>query len=116
MRKLRGHSLGIDQGEHQLFSDFENGGDMWTSTGPRERRERIDFSEKFLTPPVVQVSLSLWDISNSANLRADLGAENVTEDGFDLVFRTWQDSQIARVRMGWIAFGEVDDEDSWDVP
>lgn len=116
MKKLRGSSLGIDQGETQLFSDFENGGDMWVGTGPRERRTHVTFSERFLSTPVVQASLSLWDVSNGSNIRADIGAEKVTETGFDLVFRTWQDSQIARVRLSWIAFGEVDDEDSWDVP
>ncbi|MGH1465961.1 MAG: H-type lectin domain-containing protein [Cognatishimia sp.] len=115
MQKLRGRALGIDQGEEQLFSDFENGGDMWTGTGPRERRQHIAFSESFLAPPVVQVALSLWDISNGSNIRADVSADKITCDGFDLVFRTWQDSKVARVRMSWIAFGEVDDEDQWDV-
>ena len=45
-------------------------------------------------------------------IRADVSVETVTEDGFDLVFRTWGDSSIARVRIGWIAMGELsDDED-----
>lgn len=116
MRKLRGRTLGIDQGEHQIFSDFENGGDMWTGSGPRERRERIGFSEQFVKPPVVQVGLSLWDIGNGSNIRADLTADRIDRDGFDLVFRTWQDTKVARVRMSWIAFGELEDDDMWDVP
>ena len=48
-------------------------------------------------------------------IRADISAETVTEDGFDLVFRTWGDSRIARVRIGWIAMGELSDDDDWDV-
>lgn len=116
MKKLRGRTLGIDQGEHQLFSDFQNGGDMWVGSGPRERREQVVFSEPFLEAPVVQVSLSLWDVSNGSNIRADIGAEKITSEGFDLVFRTWQDTQVARVRLNWIAFGEIADEDRWDVP
>ena len=115
MKKLSGKTLGIDQGEVQLFSDYETGGDMWVSSGPRERRKRVTFSEKYRSNPMVHVALSLWDVSNGANLRADLIAENVDEAGFDMVFRTWQDTQVARVRMSWIAFGEIDDEDSWDV-
>lgn len=115
MIKIRGKSLGIDQGDEQLFSDYDVGGDMWVSSGPRERRKRVKFSENYFHPPAVQVSLSLWDVSNAANLRADLSADNIDETGFDLVFRTWQDTQVARVRMSWIAFGEVEDEDSWDV-
>jgi hypothetical protein len=115
MQKFRGKTLGIDQGEEQLFSDYDTGGDMWVSSGPRERRTRVKFSEKYLSRPAVHVSLSLWDVSNGANLRADLSADNVDETGFDLVFKTWQDTQVARVRMSWIAFGEVEDEDNWDV-
>ena len=45
MKKLRGKTLGIDQGEEQLFSDYDTGGDMWVSSGPRERRKRVKFSE-----------------------------------------------------------------------
>ncbi|WP_370228872.1 H-type lectin domain-containing protein [Cognatishimia sp.] len=115
MKKFRGKSLGIDQGEDQLFSDYDTGGDMWVSSGPRERRKRVTFSEPYLNLPAVHVSLSLWDVSNGANIRADLSADAIDETGFDLVFRTWQDTQVARVRMSWIAFGEVEDEDNWDV-
>ena len=115
MKKFRGKTLGIDQGEEQLFSDYDTGGDMWVSSCPRERRKRVKFSETYLSTPAVLVSLSLWDVSNGANLRADLTADSVDETGFDLVFKTWQDTQVARVRMSWIAFGEVEDEDNWDV-
>jgi hypothetical protein len=37
---------------------------------------------------MVHVSLSMWDMGNDSNARADIRAENVTETGFDLVFRT----------------------------
>jgi hypothetical protein len=32
-----------------------------------------------------------------------------------MVFRTWGDSRIARVRMSWTAFGEVKSDDDWDL-
>ena len=38
MRYLAGHMLGIEQGSIQLFSDFRDGGPMWTGEGPREVR------------------------------------------------------------------------------
>lgn len=115
MRKMRGRTLGIDQGEEQLFSDFQDGGEMWVGSGPRERRKRVAFSEAFRNPPVVQVGLAMWDASKASNMRADMRADNITQDGFDLVFRTWQDSRFARVRLNWIAFGETEDEDGWDM-
>ncbi|WP_076444766.1 H-type lectin domain-containing protein [Roseivivax lentus] len=115
MQKLRSNRIGVDQGEFELFSDFANGGDMWTGDGARERRKRIKFSEPFSVPPQVHLSLSLWDMDSHANIRADLGAEKVNETGFDMVFRTWADTRIARVRMSWMAIGEVKGEDDWDL-
>ncbi|WP_289149609.1 H-type lectin domain-containing protein [uncultured Salipiger sp.] len=115
MRKLLGAHIGIEQGNTELFSDFANGGEMWTGSGTRERRKAVRFSEAFRGPPSVQVSLSLWDMDQSANIRADIFAENITESGFELVFRTWADTRVARVRMSWLAIGEVASEDDWQL-
>ncbi|KAA8608559.1 ATP synthase [Salipiger aestuarii] len=115
MRRMDGRRIGVDQGNTDIFSDFSQGGDMWTGTGARERRRPVTFSEPFRAPPLVQVSLSLWDFAEGANLRADISADDVTETGFDLVFRTWSDTRVARARMSWIAIGEVHSDDDWDL-
>ncbi|BBU54465.1 MULTISPECIES: H-type lectin domain-containing protein [Mameliella] len=115
MKKLTGSRVGIDQGDEEVFSEFATGGDMWTGEGSRERRKAVSFSEPFRTPPTVQVAMSLWDIDQRANIRADVTAENVTRSGCDLVFRTWGDTRVARVRMSWLAIGEVKSEDDWDL-
>ena len=39
----------------------------------------------------------------------------MTPDGFALVFRTWGDTRVARVRATWMAIGPVRDDDTWDV-
>jgi hypothetical protein len=54
-------------------------------------------------------------MDQGANVRADILADKVTTTGFDLVFRTWSDTRVARVRMNWMAIGEVRSEDDWDV-
>jgi len=115
MRRLNASLIGIDQGNVEVFSEFANGGDMWTGRGARERRKAVRFSEPFRAPPTVQVSLSMWDMDQGANGRADLLADNITETGFDLVFRTWSDTRVARVRMSWLAIGEVTSEDDWQL-
>lgn len=115
MMRLRSGSVGIDSNDVVIFSDFEDGGEMWTGRGQRERRRHIKFSEAYRSTPVVQVSVSLWDVDTSSALRADVVAEAVTETGFDLVFRTWGDTRIARVRAQWTALGELREEDDWDV-
>lgn len=115
MWKIRTHRLGIDQGSRVLFSDYVHDGDMWSGEGEREFRFYIEFSESFLTAPAVQAGLSMWDVDHTANQRMDISAENTTPDGFDIVFRTWGDSHIARVRADWIAIGEVAHDDDWDL-
>ena len=115
MRKYVGSLIGVDQGNEEVFSDFASGGEMWTGSGARERRRRVRFSEPFRSVPTVQVSLSLWDMDSAANVRADIIADKVTESGFELVFRTWSDTRVARVRMSWMAIGEVASEDDWEL-
>lgn len=115
MRRLRSHLIGIDQGEVPLFADFEDGGAMWTGTGPRERRRPVWFGQKFLCVPVVQVTVSLWDVDTGSAVRAELTAENITQARFEIVFRTWLDTRVARIRVAWMAIGELAGEDDWDI-
>ncbi|MCB1400441.1 MAG: hypothetical protein KDJ82_11555, partial [Rhodobacteraceae bacterium] len=62
MQRFTSHSVGVDHGSLVLFSDFQDGGAMWTGEGPRLLRRKVAFSGSFLAPPVVQVSLSMWDL------------------------------------------------------
>ena len=115
MRKLDSHKLGIEQGETVLFSDFENGGPMWSGDGQRDVSVPIVFSESFDMPPSVMVTLALCDMSNEAYMRMDLRAKNVTTRGFDIAFATWGDTKFARVRAAWQGIGAVSSEDTWDI-
>jgi len=115
MKKLNSHKIGVDSGTAHLFSDFAAGGEMWSGQGDRHRKVVVLFSEPFLSAPIVNVGFTLWDISNSANIRADLAATEITPEGFTIVFTTWGDTQVARMRANWLAIGEIEDEDLWDV-
>ena len=115
MKRITSGSLGIQQGSRVLFADFADGGAMWTGQGDRESRHLISFKEPFIDAPVVTVSISMWDIDNKHNSRADITAEKITARGFHLVFRTWGDTRVARVRADWTAIGAVRDDDDWDV-
>ncbi len=88
---------------------------MWSGEGPREAVTKVAFTEAFFEPPMVHVSISMWDIGGDTNQRADLRAEEITCEGFNLVFRTWGDSRVARIRADWMAIGQVSDEDLWEV-
>jgi H-type lectin domain len=113
MQRLRNPRIGIDQGDLVLFSEFDSGGSMWTGEGSRERRKQVSFREVYRQPPAVQVSISLWDMDTNAAIRAELVAENVSLTGFEMVFRTWGDSRVARLRAAWTAIGELPFEDDW---
>ena len=115
MKRLRNHLIGIDQGEVILFSDFQSDGEMWTGEGDRQTRSHVSFAERFRAPPLVTVSPTMWDISNGANARIDLQAKDVTRDGFVIMFQTWGDTRIARIRVGWQAIGEMRQADEWDL-
>ena len=115
MKRFSNHLIGIDQGDVVLFSDFEDGGIMWTGTGPRERRQAVKFSEAFRAEPVVHTSISMWDVDTASAVRAEVVAENITRTGFDIVFRTWLDTRVARVRVAWMGIGELPHEDDWDI-
>jgi len=115
MKRLRNYMIGIDQGDPILFAEFEDDGEMWTGRGPRERRRRIKFSERYRSPPSVHLTPSLWDMDTSTSLRADVKAETITADGFDIVFRTWGDTRVARARVAWMAIGELSDPEDWDL-
>jgi hypothetical protein len=115
MQRIYTHQLGIEQDSILLFSDFQDGGAMWTETGPRELRRVIEFSERFLRVPSVTVGLSMLDMDQASNHRVDISAEMVTETGFVIVFRTWGDTRVARVRADWQALGALPHEDDWDV-
>jgi len=105
--------VGIDQGEVVLFSDYLDGGEMWTGEGQRIVRRRVLFDDAYASPPLVNVHLSMWDVDSNSNMRADVTADDIGTDGFDIVFATWGDSRWARVRVGWTAIGEAKDEDDW---
>lgn len=115
MRRLEIGRVGIDHGDVVLFSDFEDDGQMWRGDGPRQSRAPVKFAQSYATPPHLQVSISMWDIANTTNIRADVQAENITKEGFDIVFRTWADTQVARVRVAWTSIGELPHDEGWEL-
>lgn len=115
MQRLTSNNIGITQGSRVLFSDFIDDGPMWTGTGPREHRFEVEFDERYASVPNVMVSISMWDSDHKSNQRMDLSSENVSETGFELVFRTWGDTRVARLRANWMVIGPLPNEDDWEL-
>jgi len=115
MRRFETRTLGILQGSMVLFSDYKDNGQMWTGAGERELQREIKFTEVFREPPVVQVSMSMWDIDQTTSPRVDLSYNRVECGGFWIAFRTWGDTRVARVRADWTAMGPLHDADDWQL-
>lgn len=114
MKRIAESAVGIASGSELLFSAYEDGGEMWTGRGPRLLVRHVTFEERFRAAPTVQLSMTMWDTDASVNQRMDIQATAVTETGFDIEFRTWDNSRVARVRAGWMAIGPVRYVDNWD--
>ena len=115
MHKIDGRALGIEQGSALVFSDFDVEGDMWTGDGPRSRRLSVRFTERYRRKPLVQVHVAMWDMDVRFNQRAEIMAENISREGFEIVFKTWGDTKVARVAASWTAFGPTEYDDDWDL-
>ncbi len=115
MMRLNSGSVAVQQGSRVLFSDYADDGIMWTGQGDRENRHIVTFKQSFKGAPAVIVGISMWDIDHQHNIRADVSAEQITAEVFHILFRTWADSRIARIRVEWTAIGSVSDDDDWDV-
>ncbi|MBU3030666.1 H-type lectin domain-containing protein [Paracoccus marinaquae] len=115
MQRFSSSGVGVTRGSVVLFSAFEDNGPMWSGEGARVARQPVQFTTPFLTPPVVHVSVGMWDIEGSSNQRADISVDRVTEAGFEIVFRTWGDTRVARIRAEWLAIGAVRHEDDFDL-
>lgn len=109
MKRLTG-AVCIDQGSRVLFDDVSEGGPMWQGSGPREVRVFQPFRAPFIDEPAVMISLGMWDIDHQTNGRVDIKAEVISAGGFEIVFRTWGDTHVARVRAEWLAIGTGWDE------
>ncbi len=73
--------------------------------GDRSIRTRVMFSTPFANPPLVQLGLTGFDISNQDAARLTASVANVTPEGFDIVIGTWLNTRLWKVELGWLALG-----------
>jgi hypothetical protein len=69
----------------------------------------ITFDTPYKKPPRVVVSLQKIDLGNPVGPtinRLEVYADSVGLKGFDLTFKTWEDSKVFDAAASWIAFGE----------
>jgi hypothetical protein len=102
---IAANSLHIQTGER---SNGYLGNSDWTlstGTGWRTYQVGVTFNPPFLVAPEVSLALSGLDVGGVNNNRLFLKAQNITVNGFDIVYTTWGDTMVYSVWTTWTAIG-----------
>ena len=76
---------------------------LYDGNGLRENRFRVDFNPDLTDRPEVIVALSGVDLIHGNNHRLTVHAENISKEGFEVVFRTWADTRVYSATASWLA-------------
>jgi hypothetical protein len=102
---ITANSLHIQTGERSAGYQENADWTLTTGTGQRTYRAAVTFNSPFLVAPIVTLAISGLDVAAANNNRVRLVAENITVNGFDLVFVTWYDTILYSVWATWTAIG-----------
>lgn len=84
----------------------------WNLAGVEEDTQEIRtfvvdvfFDSTFVSPPVVQLGLTGFDIDDRDSSRLTLTAENITQSGFQVLVTTWAGTRVYAAEFNWLAIG-----------
>ncbi len=78
---------------------------LGSGTGTREYRSPdIPFPSRFSAQPNVVLALCGLDCGHMTNLRVEVYPENVQPEEFNIVVRTWDDTELYAATVTWIAY------------
>ena len=65
----------------------------------------VSFDTPFISPPVVHLGLTGFDIDQRDSPRLTRQAENITPTGFFATIATWADTRVYSASFQWMAIG-----------
>ena len=69
--------------------------------------KHVDFGTPYYSDNInVAVYLTGIDQDNAMDNRLQINPTNVTNQGFDIEYKTWSDSVINGLWLSWVAFGD----------
>lgn len=74
--------------------------------GQRTHASAIGFARGSATTPRVVLGVNGLDAEIHTDTRFNVSARNVSRDGVDLCIRTWGDTKVLAIEVGWLAHGE----------
>lgn len=77
---------------------------LYEGTGYRAYTQTVTFTHSFVGTPRVVANLGHIHVDRTTNPLIGVTAENITQNGFDLVFYTWNDAKVFGAVARWIAF------------
>lgn len=83
----------------------EPGWQLHEGEGQRTHVSAVRFARGFATAPRVVLGVSGLDTEKHTDTRFNVSARNVSRDGFDLCIRTWGDTKLLAIEVGWLAHG-----------
>ncbi|MDE5083559.1 MAG: H-type lectin domain-containing protein [Trichodesmium sp. St18_bin1] len=99
----------IFQGGTVSYTAYEEG-DKWnlnSGSGDRTLVKHVDFGTPYYSDNInVAVYLTGIDQDNAMDNRLQINPTNVTNQGFDIEYKTWSDSVINGLWLSWVAFGD----------
>jgi hypothetical protein len=89
------------------FGAKDEGWPLAAVPGEEDRlfRARVSFEQPLRSVPIVHLGLVGFDVGNEDAARLRVRAENISADGFDIVFETWLNTKIWSVSVSWLAVG-----------
>ncbi len=109
---ISAEKLGADVNNYLIQSGKKNcdwvicsGWSLHTGDGVRTYTTRVTFTSNYSSPPAINVSINGFDMFYETNPRIDVYAQNITNDGFDLVYYTWGETIVYGAYTSWIAYG-----------
>lgn len=115
MQRMAAHVMGVERGSIMLFSDFKDGGVMLIGQGPCEVRRVVESCERFLSPLVAHVWLSMWVVDLETTSASSSRPTSSTRKASSSSSALGADTRITRVRADWIAIGGASSDDDREV-
>lgn len=72
---------------------------------PRTFVSEVTFSKPFNSVPLVQASLSGFDLDQRDSARISVAVSDVTVSGFTISVTTWMETRVYGVEASWLAIG-----------
>ena len=66
---------------------------------------KVEFAAPFMSPPVVQIGLTGFDLDQRHGARIAIAAKDITVSGFTVQISTWRETRVYSAEFTWMAIG-----------